>query len=244
MLICCVFMVIAGINFALHFVAWQRYSFSHYGRDPETGFYLRVICGAGIVTCFYLATSETLSVSDSLLHGTFQTISLATTTGFATTDFSRWPTFLPVMLILCSFMGGCAGSTGGGMKAVRIMLILRQGIRELAQLVHPNAIVPLKIGNRRVPAKVVSAVWSFFAVYMVSYLFILLALLGTGMDYLTAFSATTASLNNLGPGLGEVTAHYGDTTPVAKSVMSLAMLLGRLEIFTLLVLFTPMFWRR
>ncbi len=183
-------------------------------------------------------------VEDSLLHGIFQTISIATTTGFATTDFAMWPTFLPILLILASFIGGCAGSTGGGMKAVRIMLILRQGFRELSQLIHPNAIIPLKIGTRRVPAKVVSAVWSFFAVYMVCFACILMVLLATGMDYLTAFSATTASLNNLGPGLGDVAANYGETTTVAKSAMSLAMLLGRLEIFTLLVLFTPMFWRR
>lgn len=244
MLICSAFMLIAGINFALHFTAFQRRTLKYYGADPETGFYLKIIGGAALICCGYLAYSGTMSISDSVLHGLFQTISLATTTGFATTDFSLWPTFLPTLLILCSFMGGCAGSTGGGMKAVRVMLMLRQGFRELAQLIHPNAIIPLKIGHRRVPAKVVSAVWSFFAVYVVSFMCILLALLGTGLDYLTAFSATTASLNNLGPGLGEVTAHYGDITPHAKTIMSLAMLLGRLEIFTLLVLFTPMFWRR
>ncbi len=244
MMICSGFMLVAGINFALHFVTWQRYSIEHYIKDPETIFYLSVITGVTVVTCYYLALSGTFSVSDSLLQGIFQTISIATTTGFATTDFSQWPTFLPILLLLCSFIGGCAGSTGGGMKAVRIMLILRQGFRELAQLVHPNAIIPLKIGSRRVPAKVVSAVWSFFAVYMVCFSCILLVLLATGMDYLTAFSATTASLNNLGPGLGDVAANYANTTAVAKVVMSLAMLLGRLEIFTLLVLFTPMFWRR
>jgi trk system potassium uptake protein TrkH len=244
MLICSTFMIIAGINFALHFSAWQRYSLAQYGRDPETRFYLTVIFGASIVTCGYLAYSDTLSLHDSLLQGFFQTVSIATTTGFATADFSQWPTFLPVLLMLCSFVGGCAGSTGGGIKAVRVMLIFRQGFRELSQLVHPSAIIPLKIGSRRVPAKVVSAVWSFFAVYMASFACILLVLMATGMDYLTAFSATTASLNNLGPGLGDVAAHYGQTTTLAKAVMSLAMLLGRLEIFTLLVLFTPMFWRR
>lgn len=244
MAICCVFMVIAGINFSLHFLAWQRREFTHYGDDPETGFYLTVIFVAAAITCSYLLFSGTYPLEGSLLHGSFQAISMATTTGFATADFSAWPAFLPVMLILLSFMGGCAGSTGGGMKAVRIMLILRQGFRELAQLVHPNAVIPLKLGSRRVPARVVSAVWSFLAVYMMSYSAILIALMGTGMDYVTAFSATTATLNNLGPGLGNVTAHYGETNHVAKLIMCLAMLLGRLEIFTLLVLFTPMFWRR
>ena len=244
LVICCIFMLIAGINFSLHFVAWQRREISHYGADPETRFYLTVIGMAVIITCGFLMLTRTMSMGDSLLHGTFQAISLATTTGFATDNFSLWPTFLPIMLVLCSFMGGCAGSTGGGLKAVRIMLIVRQGYRELAQLIHPNAVIPLKLGSRRVPAKVVSAVWSFFAVYMMSYIIILLLLLGTGMDYLSAFSATTATLNNLGPGLGSVAAHYGDTTEMAKLVMSFAMLLGRLEVFTLLVVFTPMFWRR
>ncbi len=244
MLICCVFMVIAGINFSLHFMAWQRRDFSHYGNDPETMFYLKAIGLATLIICGYLLHSGMFSLEESLLQGSFQTISMATTTGFATADFSVWPAFLPVMLILLSFMGGCAGSTGGGMKAVRIMLIVRQGFRELAQLVHPNAVIPLKLGSRRVPAKVVSAVWSFIAVYMMSYTAILIALMGTGMDYVTAFSATTATINNLGPGLGNVTAHYGETNHAAKIIMCFSMLLGRLEIFTLLVLFTPVFWRR
>jgi trk system potassium uptake protein TrkH len=242
--ICSVFMLIAGINFGLHFVAWQRYSITHYLRDPETRFYLSVIAIVCIVCCTYLITTNTLPRNEAILHGIFQTISIATTTGFTTQDFALWPTFLPLLLLLTSFMGGCAGSTGGGMKVVRIMLIMRQGVRELSQLIHPNAIIPLKIGRRRVPAKVVSAVWSFFAVYMLSFGCILLVLLGTGMNYETAFSATTATLNNLGPGLGDVAANFNHTTPVAQGVMALAMLLGRLEIFTLLVLFTPMFWRR
>ncbi len=244
LMICSVFMLIAGINFGLHFVTWQRYSLRQYLRDPETKFYLLVIAGVCAVCCAYLIWSNTFEPREALVHGIFQTISIATTTGFTTTDFSQWPTFLPLLLLLTSFMGGCAGSTGGGMKAVRILLIFRQGVRELSQLVHPNAIIPLKLGRRRVPAKVVSAVWSFFAVYMLSFGCILLVLLGTGMNYETAFSATTASLNNLGPGLGDVASNYGHTTAVAKGAMSLAMLLGRLEIFTLLVLFTPMFWRR
>jgi trk system potassium uptake protein TrkH len=244
LMICSVFMLIAGINFALHFVTWQRHSVLQYLRDPETRFYLAVIAGVCVICCGYLAWTHVLEPGDALVHGIFQTISIATTTGFTTADFSQWPTFLPLLLLLTSFMGGCAGSTGGGMKAVRVLLIFRQGVRELSQLIHPNAIIPLKLGRRRVPAKVVSAVWSFFAVYMLSFGCILLILLGTGMNYETAFSATTATLNNLGPGLGDVAANYGETSAVAKAAMSLAMLLGRLEIFTLLVLFTPMFWRR
>ena len=244
MIICCVFMLVAGINFALHFSAWKLRSFAHYGQDPETLFYLLALCLATALCCTFLISNDILSVREGLLHGTFQAISMATTTGFATTDFASWPIFAPVLLILFSFMGGCGGSTGGGIKVVRIMLIVRQGYRELAQLIHPNAVIPLKIGRRRVPAKVVSAVWSFFAVYMMSYLTILLLLLLNGMDYITAFSATTASLNNLGPGLGAVASNYGGISPTAQYILCFAMLLGRLEVFTLLVILTPMFWRR
>ena len=129
------------------------------------------------------------------------------------------------------------------MKAMRLMLIYKQGIRELKQLVHPNAVIPLKVGKRRVDAAVVSAVWSFFAVYMMAFVAILLALMATGLDFTTAFSAVAASLNNLGPGLGEVASNYSSINEPAKIVLCFAMLLGRLEVFTLLVLFTPMFWR-
>jgi trk system potassium uptake protein TrkH len=147
------------------------------------------------------------------------------------------------MLLMFSFMGGCVGSTGGGMKAMRLMLIYKQGARELKQLVHPNAVIPLKVGRTRVESSVVSAVWSFFAVYTTSFIIIMLLLMATGLDFTTAFSAVAASLNNLGPGLGEVAANYSSINEVAKGLLCFTMLLGRLEIFTLLVLFTPMFWR-
>jgi hypothetical protein len=130
------------------------------------------------------------------------------------------------MLLMFSFMGGCVGSTGGGIKAMRLMLIYKQGIRELKQLLHPHAVIPLKVGNRRVEATVVSAVWSFFAVYTFAFIVIMLLLMATGLDFTTAFSAVAASLNNLGPGLGEVAANYGAISDFAKSVLCVAMLLG------------------
>jgi trk system potassium uptake protein TrkH len=144
---------------------------------------------------------------------------------------------------MLSVMGACAGSTGGGMKAMRILLIFRQGLRELRQLLHPNAVIPLKLDHRRVRPEVVSAVWSFFAVYMFSSFILVLCMLGTGLDFLSAVSAVTAAINNLGPGLGSVAANYATVTDTGKLVLCVAMLLGRLEIFTLLILFTPTFWR-
>ncbi len=243
LLVCSVFMVISAINFGLHFLSWRRRSFGVYVKDSETLFYGGVLLVCITVTCGYLMLSNTLRPGDSLIHGVFQAISITTTTGFATQDFASWPSFLPFMLLMFSFIGGCVGSTGGGMKAMRVMLIYKQGVRELRQLVHPNAVIPLKVGRARVPASVVSAVWSFFAVYAASFIVIMLLLMATGLDFTTAFSAVAAALNNLGPGLGDVAANYGDINEVAKGLLCFTMLLGRLEVFTLLVLFTPMFWR-
>jgi trk system potassium uptake protein TrkH len=243
MLICSFFMLVAGLNFALHFHWVWRRPLSIYLKDSEAVFYAYSILACAIIVCSYLILSGTYTIEESLLYGIFQTISIATTTGFATADFALWPSFLPILLIIMSFMGGCAGSTGGGMKVVRIMLIAKQGVRELSQLIHPNAVIPLKVSNIRVEAKIVSAVWSFFAVYMFAFVVILLLLMATGLDYTTAFSAVVASLNNLGPGLGDVASNYGDISSTAKWILSFSMLLGRLEVFTLLVLFTPGFWR-
>lgn len=244
LLICSLFMLIAGVNFALHYYGFQSRNFKHYFRDSETVFWGYVIFFSIIIVCSALIINGSLPISESLLHGFFQTVSMATTTGFTTSDYYNWPHFLPILLIILSFMGGCAGSTGGGMKAVRIMLIAKQGVRELSQLIHPNAVIPLKVGSRRVEGKVVSAVWSFVAVYMFAFIIILLSLMATGLDYTTAFSAVVASMNNLGPGLGDVASHYGNISPIAKGILCFSMLLGRLEVFTLLIIFTPAFWRR
>ena len=242
LLICSLFMVVSAINFGLHFTAWRMRSGRVYRRDSETRFFLGVLLVCISLTCSYLIVSGTLELEEGLVHGLFQAISITTTTGFATQDFAYWPGFLPVMLLMFSFMGGCVGSTGGGIKAMRLMLIYKQGIRELKQLVHPHAVIPLKVGKRRVEASVVSAVWSFFAVYMFAFITIMLALMATGLDFTTSFSVA-ASLNNLGPGLGDVAANYSGISEIAKGILCFAMLLGRLEVFTLLVLFTPMFWR-
>jgi trk system potassium uptake protein TrkH len=244
MSICMVFMVLSGINFALHFFSWQEKKIKHYLNDPECQFYLSWLALASLITIAYLYYTETYGLFDSWLHGSFQLVSILTTTGFATANFSAWPSFLPFMMFLFAFMGGCAGSTGGGMKVIRVLLICKQGIREIHRLIHPNAVIPIKIAKKSVSDRVVEAVWGFFAVYIICFMLMFLILLATGLDYITAFSAVGACINNLGPGMGEVAFHYGDINDPAKWVLCFAMLLGRLEVFTLLVLFTPMFWRR
>jgi trk system potassium uptake protein TrkH len=244
MAVAVVFMLMAGVNFALHFFAFRERSLNHYRYDPEFRFYILTLFIGVVVVCSHLYNTQTYSGSDAMLHGIFQLVSIATTTGFASQDFSVWPSFLPVLLLFFALIGGCAGSTAGGVKSIRAMLIIRQGYRELQQLAHPNAVIPLKIGNRIVEGRIISAVWSFFAVYLFSFTVLFLLVLATGVDFITSFSAVAATISNLGPGLGEVTANYGSIPDTTKFILCFSMLLGRLEVFTLLVLFTPNFWRR
>jgi len=147
-------------------------------------------------------------------------------------------------LLFTSFVGGCAGSTGGGIKVIRFLLLIKQGLREVGRLVHPNAQMPVRIGGKSVNHRVVDAVWGFFSLYVGSFTFMYLLLAATGLDLMTAFSAVAACINNLGPGLAQVGAHYNLLADPAKWILCFAMLLGRLEIFTLLVLLTPAFWQR
>ena len=240
-----VFMLLAGINFSLHFLVWRSMNPLIYLRDSELKAYLTLLVLAAAVTVLYLYFSKTFEdFADALHHGIFQAVSIGTTTGFTTAAYFYWPGFLPVMLLFTSFIGGCAGSTGGGMKVIRFLLLFKQGMREITRLVHPNAQIPVKVGNKAMPERVVEAVWGFFATYVGCFTIMMLVLLATGLDQVTAFSAVAACLNNLGPGLGEVGLHYGDINNTAKWVLCLAMILGRLEIFTLLVLLSPAFWRR
>ncbi len=239
-----VFMFISGVNFALHFMAWQHRSIKHYLRDPELIFYGSLLAGLCAITVAILMMSGTYSWSDSIIYGIFEVVSISTTTGFAIADFSSWPSFLPYMLFYAAIVGSCAGSTGGGMKVIRILLICKQGLREIQRLIHPNAVFPIKLGRAPVPDRIIESVWGFFSVYVIAFMAMLIALLATGLDIITAFAAVGACINNLGPGLGDVAVHYGDLSNAAKWILCFAMLLGRLEIFTLLVLFTPMFWRR
>ena len=243
-LIAAIFMMISAVNFGLHFFAWRRKSLVHYWQDPEFKFFICLLAITVAVSILVLSLTRTYeplrAVSDSL----FMVVSIATTTGFATADFSTWPTILPFMLFVAAFAGGCAGSTGGGMKVIRVLLIVKQGYREIKRLVHPSAVIPVKLGNKPISDRVLQAVWGFFSVYMMVFVLMLLALLATGLDQVTAWSAVGATLNNLGPGLGSVASHYGDINDTAKWILCFSMLLGRLEVFTLLVLFTPTFWRR
>lgn len=243
-LIAIFFMILCGMNFALHFFAWRQRSLLHYFGDSEVRFFLSILLLTFVITFSVLLIHETYPPIKSLRNAAFMTVSVASTTGFATGNFAYWPVMLPFMLFVTAFIGGCVGSTGGGMKVIRILLILKQGYRELQRLVHPNAIFPVKLGRRTIPDKVLQAVWGFFSVYLLVFVIMMIALMGTGLDQVTAWSAVGATITNLGPGLGDVSNHFGNINSTAKWILCFSMLLGRLEVFTLLVLFTPVFWRR
>lgn len=243
-LVCVFFLLIAGVNFALHYSAVHGRSIKTYLYDPEFKVFIVFQLVLTLICFVVLLSSGTIQDADvALEQALFQSVSISTTAGFATTSFADWPTLLPLLLIFASFVGGCAGSTGGGMKVVRIVLLYLQGLRELNKLIHPRAIFTIKLGNKALPNRVVEAIWGFFSAYAAVFIICMLLLLAAGMDELTAFTAVAACLNNLGPGLGGVASSFADIGDFSKWVLIAAMLFGRLEIFTLLVLFTPAFWR-
>lgn len=243
-MVCVFFLIVSAVSFSLHFVAWRERSLSHYLRDPEARFLLLFLFGLAIITVVSLWLTRHATPLISLRHAVFQTVSIASTAGFAVADFSGWPGALPFLLFTAAFVGGCSGSTGGGMKVIRIILILKQGMREVMRLIHPNAVIAVKINKVTVPDSIAQAVWGFFSAYVIVFFAMLVGIMATGVDQVTAWSTVGSALNNLGPALGNASAHYGDLPALAKWFLVLAMLLGRLEIFTVLVLFTPAFWRK
>ncbi|MDH5230041.1 MAG: potassium transporter, partial [Gammaproteobacteria bacterium] len=239
------FMLLAGVNFSLHFLAWRDFSLRSYFYDEEFKTYMKIVASVSAITIIYLYFTQTYSShAEALRYGLFHAVSLGTTTGFTTAEYYLWPGFLPALLIMSSFVGGCAGSTGGGMKVVRLLLLFKQGNREVKRLIHPSAQLPVKLHGKPLEERVMQSVWGFFSLYVASATIMSLLLAASGLDLVTAFSAVAACMNNLGPGLGEVGSYYGEINNMAKWVLCFAMLLGRLELFTLLVLFTPAFWRR
>jgi trk system potassium uptake protein TrkH len=239
------FMLLGSISFALHFTAWQHFSLRGYLRNAELRVFLWVVVLLSLVATGVLMAEKTYpDVLQALRFASFEVVSVITTTGYGIDDFSAWPAMLPVLLVFAAFMGGCAGSTSGGMKTIRYVVLFKQGVLEISNLIHPNLVRPLKIDNRVVPPRVMQAVWGFFAAYIAAFAIFMLALMMLGLDQVTAFGAVAASLNNLGPGLGEVSSNFTTVPDAGLWLMSFAMLLGRLEIFTLLVLLTPGFWRR
>jgi trk system potassium uptake protein TrkH len=241
------FMFLGGTNFALHFLALQGRGPYVYWRDTEFRVYLGILLAATLFIALYLLWSQTYpDLLQALRYALFQVVSMATTTGYMSADFGAWPPVLGALLMILSFFAGSAGSTSGGIKVVRLSLLFKQTLCEIRRLIHPNIMVPLKLSGRVVSERIMAGVSVFFATYLASFTLIALSVAALGVDLVTAFSATAAAINNTGPGLGAVgpAVNFAGLPLAVKWILSFAMLLGRLEIFTLFVILTPVFWRR
>jgi trk system potassium uptake protein TrkH len=232
------FMFAASINFALHFLALRRATTQVYLHDPEIRLFVTLLLLiSGLVTLQLWFKLDDLSFLEALRVAAFHVVSNTTTTGFGTTDISVWPGTLPLLMILISALGGCAGSTTGG------YLISKQGMRELRRLIHPRSVLPLKFGGKTLREEVANAIWGFLSLYIVCIVILTLLVASLENDLITAISVVLSAINNLGPALGEASANWGSLSDPTKWLMSFAMLLGRLEIFTVLVLLTPAYWK-
>ena len=242
-IVCIMFMLLSATSFSLHY-----YSVFHGKRlkhfyDPELRFFFLIILGIIIIISFYYLIIDNLNLS-SLRYIIFQTISIVTTSGFVTGEYSLMPGFVPFLLLVGAFIGACSGSVGGGLKAWRVLIIINQAKKEITKIIHPSAVVTTKIGKKVIDASISEKVWGFFTIYVITFILLLILVLSSGLDFESAFSAVGATLNNLGPGLGAVSENYGSLSAMTKVTLCFAMILGRLEIFTLLVVLTPAFWRR
>jgi trk system potassium uptake protein TrkH len=241
------FMLASGISFARYFVLWRQRSWGILTRDPEIRAYIWVIVICVLITHFMLQGSKTITnPGESFRTATFQVVSLATTTSFTTADYSVWPSFLPVMLLLLGGFVSCAGSTGGGIKMIRMLVLLQVAKRELTRILHPRAVLPMSLGGRPIPEEVIGNVMAFMLIYGGTTVVLSLLLLASGLDVVTAFTAVVGMVNNIGPGLGKIgpAGNYSVFNEFQIWICSAAMLLGRLEMLSVLVLFTPQFWRR
>ncbi|HMV11864.1 MAG TPA: potassium transporter TrkG [Nitrosomonas sp.] len=242
-----VFMLISGINYATHFLVWRTNSLSSYQNDPEIRPYIYIVLSSCIFLAVYLWL---MGVYDDPLHAlryaAFNTISVATTTGYSNTDYSLWPIFAPLWMLFLSGFCTSSGSTGGGIKMIRVRILYRQFFREMITIMHPQAISPVKLGRNIISNQIIFAVLVFLFVYLSSIILITLLLTLSGLDEMTAFSAAVASFNNLGPGLNQIgpATTYASLSDFQIWICSFSMLLGRLEFYTLLIVFTAAFWRK
>jgi len=242
-IICIVFMLLSAFSFTLHYFAIYKRKPLKYFYDPEFRFFFSILLLVLAVSLFINSFTD-YENSPNFKEIVFHSVSMITTTGFSISDTSDWPLSVSFLLLVGAFVGACSGSVGGGVKSWRVMIMLNHAYSNIMKMIHPNSVISLKIGSRSVDDEVATSVWGFFSIYVISFMILLLAVLTSGLDLESAFSAVGACLNNLGPGLGAVSENYSNISSFTKSILAFAMLLGRLEIFTLLVILTPMFWAK
>ncbi len=241
------FMLAAGVNFGTHFLAWRQRGPAPYRHDPEAKLFVQVTLASCLGIAIYLyAQGVYPDFWAALRFASFNTVSIATTTGYANTDYNLWPAFAPLWILFLASFASCSGSTGGGIKMIRAILLYKQVFREMLKIMHPQVIAPVKLGGHAIPNNVIFAVLAFIFIWMVSLVTMTLALTASGMDIVSAFSAVVTCITNTGPGLNQVgpAANFASLSDFQKWVCAFAMVLGRLELFTLLVVFTPHFWQK
>ncbi len=242
-IICIVFMLLSAFSFTLHYFAIYKRKPLKYFYDPEFRFFFSILLLV-LAASLFINSFTDYENSPNFKEIIFHSVSMITTTGFSISDTSDWPLSVSFLLLVGAFVGACSGSVGGGVKSWRVMIMLNHAYSNIMKMIHPNSVISLKIGSRSVDDEVATSVWGFFSIYVISFMILLLAVLTSGLDLESAFSAVGACLNNLGPGLGTVSENYSNISSFTKSILAFAMLLGRLEIFTLLVILTPMFWAK
>ena len=240
-----IFMFLAGINFSLHYQVIKGNTLAFW-KDSECRFYCGVVLVLTAIVSFNIYGDVYKNIGDAIRFGAFQVVSIVTTTGFATADYETWPAMSQLILLLCMFLGASAGSTGGGMKCLRVMLCCKFAYKELFSLIHPHSVKHVKIGGRSVSDDVIRSVMGFLALYMALFAFNSVLLAGLGVDFVTAFGAVAATIGNIGPGFGMVgpVENYSTIPYWGKWLLIWCMLLGRLEIYTIIILMVPEFWRK
>jgi len=241
-----IFMMLGGTNFSLHFLAFRKGNWRAYFMDQEFRGYIMVFFVVSvIVSCVLWVTGTYNNLGQAFINGFYQVISFGTTTGFVTDgNYPLWPLFVPFLLLFIGLLGACSGSTTGGIKIIRGLLLKRQITREIKRLIHPQGTFPVKLGTQAVPERVMNGVWAFISAYLMIFLVLWMALMATNLDPVTSFSALATCIANVGPGLGKVAANFSTISTTARWILVFAMLIGRLEVFTVLVLISPQFWKR
>ncbi len=244
-LVAMVFMLLGALNFSLHYAALSGLSLRPYWHNSETRLFLKIIAVSTALITLYLFYSEPAhDLLSAARRVSFTVVSMITTTGYSIDDFSLWPAGMAMLILYVGIIGGCAGSTSGGIKVVRFLVLLKLGTREIMQLTHPHSQLSFKLDRRVIRPEILQAIMSYTSLYVATFLILILLLLASGMDMVTAYGAATTCLNNLGPGLGSVANNFASASDFQKIVLSMAMLLGRLELLTIMIIFSPAYWRR
>lgn len=242
-LVAVIFMLISATNFGLHFLSFTKRSLKYYRENDEIKLFLSMVLVVVFISTLTLYVKEGFSIDDSIRYGFFQTISIVTTTGFTIEPLSTLGGTVGFLIFIFAFVGACSGSVGGGMKVWRMFLMIKVGFSNITKIMHPSAISSVKLNGEKVASSQIEAVFSFVAIYISFFLFFMFVLIFQNVDFFSAFSGTASAINNLGPGLGDFSENYSDLTEVGKYTLTLAMIVGRLELFGVLILFIPSFWR-